>query len=146
MNQYNIMTFMNNNGNIKQFQLIKFINENSNDDHIISKISIVLRRDKIEAPYYMITKIKLSTCIDNEDNGIIHAMDVLNHHRRYNLTENSYNEIKTLISEITESDLVKIIKKDKQLQISLISKNNEEYNNLFENHHELFNKIDNMID
>ena len=54
------MTFMNNNANIKQFQLIKFINENCNEDHVISKISIVLRRDKIEAPYYMITKIKLS--------------------------------------------------------------------------------------
>ena len=51
------MTFMNNNGNLKQLQLIKFINENCNDEHIISKITIVLRRDKIEAPYYMITKL-----------------------------------------------------------------------------------------
>ena len=45
------MTFMNNDANIKQFQLIKFVNENCNDDHVISKVSIVLRRDKIEAPY-----------------------------------------------------------------------------------------------
>ena len=35
------MTFMNNNANIKQFQLIKFLNENVNDDHVISRISIV---------------------------------------------------------------------------------------------------------
>ena len=70
------MTFMNNNANIKQFQLIRFLNENCDDDHVISKISIILRRDKIEAPYYMITKIRLSTCIDNEENGIIHAMDI----------------------------------------------------------------------
>jgi hypothetical protein len=59
---------MNNDANIKQFQLIKFINETSSDDHIVSKISIVLRRDKIEAPYYMVTKIKLSSCLDNPDN------------------------------------------------------------------------------
>ena len=50
------MTFMNSTANIKQFQLIKFLNENCDDDHVISKVSIVLRRDKIEAPYYMITK------------------------------------------------------------------------------------------
>lgn len=55
---------MNNCANMKQFQLIKFINENCSDDHVISKISIVLRRDKIEAPYYMDTKIRLSSCID----------------------------------------------------------------------------------
>lgn len=91
------MTFMNNNTNIKQFRLIKFINENCDDDHVISKMSIVLRRDKIEAPYYMITKIRLSTCIDRQENGLIHAMDTLNHQRMYNLTEEKYNEIKSLI-------------------------------------------------
>ena len=60
------MTFMNNNANFKQFQLTKFLTENCNDDHVISKITIVLRRDKIEAPYYMITKIRLSYCIDRQ--------------------------------------------------------------------------------
>ena len=84
------MTFMNNNANIKQFQLLKFINENCNDDHVISRISIVLRRDKIEAPYYMNTKIRFSTCIDRQENGLIHAMDILNHSRMHNLTEDKY--------------------------------------------------------
>lgn len=144
------MTFMNNSANIKQFQLIKFINENCNDDHVISKISIVLRRDKIEAPYFMNTKIRLSSCIDMEDNGIIHAMDILNHHRMYNLTEDKYNEIKSLIidsfDENDESDKVKIFKKDKQLKIVLMSKNDEEMTDLFKNYHELFDRIDNLID
>ena len=144
------MTFMNNSANIKQFQLIKFINENCNDDHVISKISIVLRRDKIEAPYFMNTKIRLSSCIDMEDNGIIHAMDILNHHRMYNLTEGKYNEIKSLIidsfDENDESDKVKIFKKDKQLKIVLMSKNDEEMTDLFKNYHELFDRIDNLID
>ena len=94
---------MNNNANIKQFKLIKFINENCNDDHVISKISIVLRRDKIEAPYYMNTKIKLTTCIDMEETVIIHAMDMLNHNRMHNLTEDANNEIKSLIDEKLEN-------------------------------------------
>lgn len=144
------MTFMNNGGNIKQFQLVKFVNENCDDDHVISKISIVLRRDKIEAPYYMDTKIRLSSCIDRQDTGIIHAMDILNHNRMYNLTEDKYNEIKSLILDAfddnNESDQVKIFKEDKRLKIVLMSKNDDEIVNLFENYHELFEIIDNLID
>ena len=140
------MTFMNNNANIKQFQLIKFLNENCSDDHVISKISIILRRDKIEAPYYMDTKIRLSSCIDNLENGLIHAMDLLTHNRMYNLTEDNYNEIKSFIDENHESDQVKISKKDKQLKIVFTSKNDDEFRNLFKNYHELFDKIDNLVD
>ena len=144
------MDLMNNNANLKQFQMIKYINENCSDDHIISKISIILRRDRIEAPYYMDTKIRLSSCIDNEDNGIIHAMNILNHHRMYNLTETKYMELKSLIINTfdnnNESEQIKIFKKDKQLKIVLMSKNDDEFKNLFESYHELFDKIDNMID
>ena len=150
---------MNNNANIKQFQLIKFLNENvnddhvisriSNDDHVISRISIVLRRDKLEAPYYMNTKIRLSSCLDNGENGLIHAMNILNHSRMYNLTEEKYNEIKSLIIDTfegNESDQVEFTKNDKQIKIAIMSKNDLEFKNLFENYHELFEKIDNLID
>ena len=138
---------MNENANINQFQMIKFINENSDDDHVISKISIVLRRDKIEAPYYMITKIRLSTCIDKPDNGVIHAMDILNHVRRHNLTEEKYNEIKSLIIDNDyETDQVKISKEDKQVKVVLMSRNDEELNNLFKNYGTLFDAIDNLVD
>ncbi|WP_405306713.1 hypothetical protein [Methanobrevibacter sp.] len=144
------MTFMNKSANIKQFQLIKFINENCDDDHVISKISIVLRRDKIEAPYYMDTKIRLSTCIDRQENGLIHAMNLLNHNRMHNLTEDAYNEIKSLILDAfdgeDESNQTKIFKDEKRLKIVLTSKNDEEIRNLFENYHELFDKIDNLVD
>ena len=141
------MAFMNNNANIKQFQLIKFTNENCNDDHVISKITIVLRRDKIEAPYYMITKIRMSSCIDRPDNGVIHAMDIWNHARRHNLTEDTYNEIKSLIIDNDyESELVKISESDEQLKLDLISRNDDEIRNLFENYQELFDKIDALID
>ena len=137
------MTFMNDNANIKQFQLLKFINENCDDDHVISKVSIVLRRDKIEAPYYMISKIKLSSCIDRPDNGLFHAMDMLNHNRKYNLTEDAYNEIKSLIIDKGQSQITET---DKQLNMTLMSKNDEEMKNLFKNYGELFDKIDNLID
>ena len=143
------MNFMNDNANMKQFQLIKFINENCDDDHLISKISIVLRRDKIEAPYYMVTKIRLSTCIDRPENELIHAMDIINHARRYNLTENKYNEILSLIFDAfdyDESNQVKIIKKDDEVKVDLMTINDEEFENLFKIHQELFDKIDNLID
>ncbi|WP_298502607.1 hypothetical protein [uncultured Methanobrevibacter sp.] len=141
------MNFMNNDANIKQIQMIKFINENSSDDHVISKITIVLRRDKIEAPYYMITKVKLSSCIDRPENGLIHAMDVLNITRRHNLTEDTYNRIKSMIiANDYESEQVKVSKSDEQLKMVLMSKNDDEMKNLFENHGELFDEIDNLID
>lgn len=141
------MNFMNNSANIKQFQLIRYINENCSDDHVISKISIVLRRDKIEAPYYMITKIKMSSCIDRQDNGLIHAMDMLSHHRRHNLTEDKYNEIKSLIVDASDDDnQVNVIEKENQLKMILMSKNDDEFRNLFKSYSELFEKIDNLVD
>ena len=144
------MTFRNNGATIKQFQLIEFINETSGDDHVISKISIVLRRDKIEAPYYMDTKIRLSSCIDRQDKGIIHAMDILNHHRMHNLTEEAYKEIKSLICDTfdndNESEQAKIFKEEKRLKIVLMSKNKDEFINLLEEYRELFDKIDDLVD
>ena len=143
------MNFMNNNANIKQFQLIKFLNENCDDDHVISRISIVLRRDKLEAPYYMNTKIRLSSCLDNEENGLIHAMNILNHSRMYNLTEEKYNEIKSLIIDTFEGNQlsqVEFTKNDKQIKIAIMSKNDEEFKNLYEKYQEIFEKIDNLVD
>lgn len=137
---------MNRNANIKQFQLVKFINENSGDDHVMSKISIVLRRDKIEAPYYMVTKARLSTCIDRPDNGLIHAMDILNHQRKHNLTEDRFNEIKSLILTSSETELVKIIQSEKQIKMDLMSRNDKEFQDLFKDHRELFNNIDGLTD
>lgn len=140
------MTVMNDNANIKQFELIRFVNENSSDDYVMSKISIVLRRDKLEAPYYMVTKIKLSTCLDNPDNGVIHAMDMLNHQRRHNLTQDKYNQIKSLIDENDHTDYADITEDEKQLKIVLMSRNPEEFANIFKDYGELFDVIDNTVD
>ena len=139
---------MNDTANIKQFRLIKFINENCDDDHLMAKISIVLRRDKIEAPYYMDSKIRLSSCIDKPENGVIHAMNLLNHNRMYNLDEIKFNEIKSLIEDTfdDESDAVKVFKEEKKLKIVLMSKNNDETRKIFDNYHDLFDRIDCLID
>ena len=139
---------MNDTANIKQFRLIKFINENCDDDHLMAKISIVLRRDKIEAPYYMDSKIRLSSCIDKPENGVIHAMNILNHNRMYNLDEIKFNEIKSLIEDTfdDESDAVKVFKEEKKLKIVLMSKNNDETRKIFDNYHDLFDRIDCLID
>ena len=142
------MTYINDTANIKQFQLIKFINDNCDDDHLMLKISIVLRRDKIEAPYYMDSKIRLSSCIDRPENGVIHAMNLLNHNRMYNLTEDQFSEIKSLIEDIFDdkSEDVKVYKEEKKLKIVLMSKNNDETRKILDDYHELFDKIDSLIE
>jgi len=139
------MNFMNDGANIKQFGMINYVNENSNDDHVISKISIVLRSDKIEAPYYMDTKIRMSSCIDMPENGIIHAMDIVNHHRMYNLTEEKYNIIKSLILDIREDEQVKIFKKEDRIKAVFTSKNADEMESLFKSYGELFGAIDGLV-
>ena len=139
------MNFMNDGANIKQFGMINYVNENSNDDHVISKISIVLRRDKIEAPYYMDTKIRMSSCIDMPENGIVHAMDIVNHHRMYNLTEEKYDIIKSLILDIREDEQVKIFKKEDRIKAVFTSKNADEMESFFISYGELFGAIDGLV-
>ena len=140
------MTAFNDNGNVKQFQLIKLINENSDDEHIITKATVVLRRDKIEAPYYMVTKVKVSSCIDNADGGLIHAMDMISHNRMHNLTEEKYGEIESLIEDAASSDGIEVTSSEKGVKLALLSKSNKETMDLLEKHHELFEKIDGLID
>lgn len=139
------MTFMNNNANIRQFQLARFINENCSDDHVVSKISIVLRRDKLEAPYYMSTVVRMSTCIDMPERGMAHAMDMLNHHRMHNLTEEKYHEIRTLIVNASQDEQVKITREDKRLKMEMTSRSDKEFERLLESHHELFDAIDSLV-
>ena len=67
----------------------------------------------------------------------------------YNLTEERYNEIKSMILDTFEnnqSEQVEFSKNDKQIKITIMSKNDEEFMNLFESYQELFEKIDNLID
>ena len=45
-----------------------------------------------------------------------------------------------------QSKQVKILKKDEELKVDLMTINDEEFENLFNSHQELFYKIDNLID
>ena len=139
---------MNSDAGIKQFHLIKFINENSGDEHVISKISIVLRRDKIEAPYYMDSKIRMSSCVDRQENGLVHAMDLLNHNRMHNLSEEKYRKIESLILDAFDEDdeSAKIFREEKRLKIVLTSKSSEEFANIAKDYRELFDVIDSLVD
>ena len=97
----------------------------------------------------MNTKIRLSSCLDNGEKGLIHAMNILNHSRMYNLTEDRYNEISSMIIDTFEdnkSEQVEFSKNDKQIKIAIMSKDDEEFKSLYENYHDLFKKIDNLID
>ena len=140
------MTFMTDNANIRQFQLTRFINENSSDEHVISKISIVLRRDKVEAPYYMSTTVRISTCIDMPKKGLIHAMDMLNHTRMHNLSEEKYGKIRTLILDAAESsdEQADVTREDTRIKMVLVSKSGDEFQKLLKNYHELFEMIDSL--
>ena len=103
------MNAFNDNGNIKQFKLTRLINENCADEHVVTKMSIVLRKDKIEAPYYMVTKIKVSSCIDNETIGLVHAMDLVSLNRMHNLTEKAYKKIEGLIDDALNEFVAKVM-------------------------------------
>lgn len=140
------MTFMTDNANIRQFQLTRFINENSSDEHVISKISIVLRRDKVEAPYYMSTTVRISTCIDMPEKGLIHAMDMLNHTRMHNLSEEKYGKIRTLILDAAESgdEQADVMREDTRIKMVLVSKSGDEFQKLLKNYHELLEMIDGL--
>ena len=88
----------------------------------------------------------MSTCIDRPDNGLIHAMDMLSHHRKHNLTEEKYNQIRALIEDASGDEQVKIIKNDNQLNMTMMSKNDEELSEIFKKYGELFDIIDGIVD
>ena len=140
------MNSFNDNGNIKQFKLTRLINENCADEHVVTKMSIVLRKDKIEAPYYMVTKIKVSSCIDNETSGLVHAMDLVSLNRMHNLSEEAYHEIESIINDTSESEAVKVTSDENGMKIAIMSRSNAETISLLKKHQELFEKIDNLID
>ena len=85
--------------NLKQFETLKYIINNVQDDHIMCIINCEIRSDKIDTPYYLDTEISISHCTGTYNKGILHAMDVFKHHRMYNLLEDKYMEIKDIIEK-----------------------------------------------
>ncbi len=135
--------------NLKQFELINYIMNNLDDDHLSVKIVYVVRSDRFDVPYYVDTKILLSYCSDIHDKGIIHAMDVINHHRMFNLTESKYNEIKEeLVNSYNKNkDYINdnvTIKIDKISSIKVEARTSEELQEIFDVYHSFFELIDSL--
>ena len=85
--------------NLRQFETLKYIADNVQDDHIMCKINCELRSDRIDTPYYLDTEVSISHCTGTYNKGILHAMDVFNHHRMYNILEEKYYEIKDIMEK-----------------------------------------------
>ncbi len=134
--------------NMKQFELVKHIIDNENDDHVKAKLVCFLRCDRYDVPYYMDTQILLTYCSDIHDKGIIHAMDIFNHHRMYNLTEDKYNELNTKFKEyISEEDNNKQIKvsiEDKKSSLHIETLTTDELQDIFTKYGEFFKIIDEL--
>ena len=93
--------------------------------------------------------LHLTVTYDGNHYIIIDSVQYLERTGSLNLKEETYNEIESMIcdafGDVEQSDSVKIFKKEKRLKVVLMSKNEEEFNNLFERHKELFDKIDSLI-
>lgn len=131
-----------NNANLRQFQTLQHIIDNSDEEHITCIINILIQSDKIDTPYYLDTKIKITHCAETINKVIVHAMDVLENHRMYNITEEKYNQIKTLVDKLFEgnNDLrtkTEITPQKDGIQIITMNKKKlqktlNEYENLFQ--------------
>ena len=132
--------------NLKQFETLKYIINNLQDDHIMCKINCELRSDKIDAPFYLDTKISISHCTGMYNKGILHAMDVFNHHRMYNLKEDKYYEIKKIIEEtFTEEHPRMSIEKGEKIDTIYIDVLEvSDLKEIFDKYNDFFNIIDEL--
>ncbi|HIH34903.1 MAG TPA: hypothetical protein HA255_00475 [Methanosphaera sp.] len=132
--------------NLKQFETLKYIIHNVQDDHIMCKINCELRSDKIDAPFYLDTKISISHCTGMYNKGILHAMDVFNHHRMYNLKEDKYEEIKKIINETFTEEHPLITRKFSQEVNSIYIEVLEvsDLQDIFDKYDDFFKTIDDL--
>ena len=63
----------------------------------------------------------------------------------HNLTENAYNEIESIIDDVSDSDKVKVTSDEKGMNMAIISRSNVETIILFKKHQELFESLDSLI-
>lgn len=136
------------NTNLKQFEFIKYVAQNAGDEHVMAKIIVRLRHDKIEAPYYMETRIRISSCADLGDKGIFHAMDVFNHRRMYNFLEDKYEEVLGVLNETFKEDSKYLEIKDENEKIKdfiILSRSLEELEEVFEIYGDFFKAIDDLV-
>lgn len=132
--------------NLKQFETLKYITDNVQDDHIMCKIHCELRSDKIDTPFYLDTQISISHCTGTYNKGILHAMDVFKHHRMYNITEDKYNEIKKIIETTftNEEEHIKTELTEKADTIKIEVLEVSDLQEILRKYQEFFNIIDEL--
>lgn len=132
--------------NLKQFETLKYIINNVQDDHIMCKINCELRTDKIDAPFYLDTEISISHCTGMYNKGILHAMDVFKHHRMYNIKEEKYNEIKFILDKTftVETDYISREKSDSYDIIKIEVLEVSDLKDIFDKYDEFFKIIDEL--
>lgn len=132
--------------NLKQFKTLKYLTENTDEKHSMCKINILLTTEKIDTPYYLDTQIAITHCTGTYSKGILHAMDVLKHHRMYNITEEKYQELHKTIKETftQENDEVNLIQTPSQQEIEIETLTTEKLVEVLEMYQEFFDKIDQM--
>ncbi|MBE6486134.1 MAG: hypothetical protein E7Z85_04740 [Methanosphaera stadtmanae] len=132
--------------NLKQFETLKYIINNVQDDHIMCKINCELRTDKIDAPFYLDTEISISHCTGMYNKGILHAMDVFRHHRMYNIKEDKYNEIKYILDKTFTEDEQNITREKSDgydiIKIEVLEVS--DLKAIFEKYNEFFKTIDEL--
>ena len=142
MNTYELF----NKQNLKQFKTLQYLTENTDEEHSMCKINILLTTEKIDTPYYLDTQIAITHCTGTYSKGILHAMDVLKHHRMYNMTEEKYKELYEAIKEIfnEENDEINIIQTPTQQEITIETLTTEKLVKILGKYHEFFDKIDQL--
>lgn len=134
--------------NLKQFETLNYIVNNTDIAHITCIIKCIIQSDKLETPYYMDTEISLSHCIENEEKGIVHAMDVFKHHRMYNLNEKTYIKLqKSMIDTFSnehEKTLETDFSKNKQI-IEIRTMNASKLKKILEKYETFFKQVDALI-
>lgn len=134
--------------NLKQFETLKYITDNTDTPHITCIIKCMIQSDKIETPYYMDISVSVSYCVENHEKDIVHAMDVFNHHRMYNLTRAKHGQLKKLMKDTFMDVPAKTVKvnfsKNRQT-VEIKTLNASKLKITLKEYETFFNAVDNLV-
>jgi len=134
--------------NLKHFTFLKYILDTVKDDHVTCKIHFILSCNRIDVPYYMQVKVSLTHCTGIYKTGIIHAMDIFNHERMYNITEQRYNAIldefnKYFLDE--EDDFIKYNVNDELRELTFTTMSAGDLREVLNKYSGFFESLDSLV-
>ena len=137
-----------NNVNLKHFTFLKYILDTVNDDHVTCKIHFLLSSNRIDVPYYMQVKVSLTHCTGIYQTGIVHAMDIFNHERMYNITEDRYNAMLDEFNKyFTQEDdeFIKYNINDELRELTFITMSADDLRKVISKYAGFFETIDSLV-